>query len=154
MSKDNKKKRRLGKLQPRYKFFLNPYKNARFTRCPECDKPTRTRKEPFFIHVDPKEPVILNMTARYCERHELLILHKDVVEDLLARVFSQHNPDIIGNDYLILGTIERSYWRQHKQGSAQLGLAFEHLHDFKQVVIYEPEHYGWVPDPKKKGTDT
>jgi hypothetical protein len=27
---------------------------------------------------------------------------------------------------------------------------FENLHDFKQVVVFEPVHYGWVPDKSHK----
>ena len=29
--------KQLGKLPPRYHFFLNPYQDVRFTRCPRCD---------------------------------------------------------------------------------------------------------------------
>ena len=28
---------RPGQQPPRYTFFLNPYTDARFTRCPKCD---------------------------------------------------------------------------------------------------------------------
>ncbi len=36
----NQKKKtttQLGKQPPRYRFFLNPYEDMRFTRCPQCD---------------------------------------------------------------------------------------------------------------------
>jgi len=46
-------KPRFGELPPRYTFVLNPYTDYRFTRCPNCDQPTRLRKFVLFIHVDP-----------------------------------------------------------------------------------------------------
>lgn len=135
---------RIGRLEPRFVFFLNPYRDERFTRCPECGKPTRTRKEPFFIHIDPMEPVVLNMTGRYCPQCDVLILHQDVVEDLLVRALEPHKPEVIGHDYLIVGTLDRAAWRG-RGSEPTLGPAIEQLHDFKEVVRFEAEHGGWVP---------
>ena len=47
-------KPKFGGLLPRYTFVLNPYTDYRFTRCPNCDQPTRLRKFVLFIHVDPE----------------------------------------------------------------------------------------------------
>jgi hypothetical protein len=145
-----KEKTRLGELLPRHTFFLNPYPDQRFTRCPGCDEKTKARKKPFLIHIDPMELMLLNMTGRYCETCDLIILHKDVVEDLMARAFALHNPSVIGNEYLIIGTVESSYWRKYK-GKATMGPAFENLHDFEKVVVYEviPAHWG----PAEPGED-
>ena len=144
MSK-RKKATRIGKLEPRFAFFLNPYTDCRFTRCPGCEKRMRTRKEPFFIHVDPREPVVLNMTARYCPDCDLLILHRDVVEDLLVKAVEPYKPGVIGNDYLIIGTLERSLWRKHGS-QLTLGPVLEQLHDFRDFVRYEVEPHGWLPN--------
>jgi hypothetical protein len=143
-----KKKTRLGALQPKYRFFLNPYQDVRFTNCPQCDRQTKVRKHPFFIHIDPTQPMLLNMSGRYCPHCDLLILHQDKVEELLAAVMLQHNPELIGNEYLIIGTVERGAWREGKQQPQHLKKALDNLHQFKEVVIFEPEHYGWVPDEK------
>jgi hypothetical protein len=131
-----KKKFQLGKLPPAYTFFLNPYRDERFTRCPKCQATMLARKKPFLIHIDPRVLMLLNMTGRYCPRCELIILHKDRVEDLLTRAFERAAPSIIGNDYLIIGTVEPAYWRKSK-GKAGAPEVFEHLHDFKEVVIFE-----------------
>jgi len=138
-----KRKTQLGKLPPRYKFFLNPYPDERFTRCPECRAATKARKKPFLIHIDPMTLLALNMTGRYCPDCDLIILHQDVLEDLLVRTFEWHDPSVIGNEYLVIGTLERSYWQKHK-GKMAAGPAFDHLHDFEKVVIYEviPAHWG------------
>jgi hypothetical protein len=95
-----KKSPQLGKLLPQYRFFLNPYQDFRFTRCPQCGRTMRNRKHPFFIHIDPQQPVILNMTGKCCSDCDLLILHQDKVEELLAVALMGSNPDVIGNDYL------------------------------------------------------
>ena len=67
MGKKNEKNMpRLGKQPPRYRFFLNPYQDARFSKCPQCENKTGQRKLPLFIHIDPKQPLLLNKTCRSC----------------------------------------------------------------------------------------
>ena len=75
----------------------------------------KARKHPFFIHVDPQQPVVLNMTGKYCPACDLLILHQDKVEELLTVSLARSNPDVIGNEYLVVGTIERKGWRNVRQ---------------------------------------
>jgi len=67
---------RLGKQPPRYRFFLNPYTDVRFTTCPQCRGKTSQRKLPLVIHIDPLQLVALNKTCRYCPRCDLLIAHQ------------------------------------------------------------------------------
>ena len=133
------KRPQLGKLPPRHTFFLNPDSDERFTRCPICRKLTKVRKKPYLIHIDPKQLLVLNVSGRYCPDCDLLILHQDVVEDLMVRAFQERDPSVIGNDYLIIGTVER---RASRQGDAKTALA--NLHDFREVVTFEPEP-GWAP---------
>jgi hypothetical protein len=38
----------------RFRFFLNPYQDVRFSTCPQCANKTGQRKLPLFIHIDPK----------------------------------------------------------------------------------------------------
>ena len=71
---------RLGKQPPRYRFFLNPYADARFMKCPQCVGKTRQRKLPLVIHIDPLQLVSLNKTCGYCPRCDLLIAHRDELE--------------------------------------------------------------------------
>jgi hypothetical protein len=49
---------------------------------------------------------------------------------------NEPDPSIIGNEYLIIGTVEPAYWRKSK-GEASAPKVFEHLHNFKKVVIFE-----------------
>ena len=143
MSKN--KKPQLGKLLPQYRFFLNPYKDFRFTRCPQCDRKMSVRKYPFFIHIDPQQPVVLNMTGKYCSHCDLLILHQDRVEELLPVALMESNPDVIGNDYLVIGTVERKGWREAQKNPYGLKSTLEYLHDFKEYVTFELANYGWGP---------
>jgi hypothetical protein len=136
----------LGKLPPRYTFFLNPYPDLRYTRCPSCDALTKVRKHPFFIHIDPVQPLVLNMSGRFCPDCDLLILHQDQVEHLMASAMQEYDPSIIGNEYLIVGTLERKGWRATQKTPGDLQVVFDHLHDFKEVVIFEPSYWHWAPD--------
>lgn len=136
----------LGKLPPKYTFFLNPYTDARFTRCPLCDGKTQAHKHPFFIHIFPTQPFILNMTGPYCPNCDLLILHKDKLETLLVQAMEQYDPSLIGNDYLVVGTLERKGWREAQKQPGSYDVVFDNLHDFKEVVTLEPVRWGWMKD--------
>lgn len=134
------------KLESKYRFFLNPYEDSRFTKCPQCLGKTKIRKHPFGIHIDPEILLALNMSGPYCPNCDLIILHQDKVETLMVMTFENVAPDIIGNDYLIMGTIERSQWRKSSKIGGTDKEFFENLHAFKEMVTFEPMHYGWLPD--------
>src|SRR2546429_4412382 len=76
---------------------------------------TRQRKLPLFIHVSPAQPVTLNKTCRYCPNCDLLIAHQDEIEDILSRIFTTLEPEIVGNDYLVIGTVEQATWKRTMQ---------------------------------------
>ena len=130
----------LGKQLPLYRFFLNPYHDIRFTSCPQCRSKTRLRKFPLVIHVDPTHTLILGKTCRYCTNCDLLIVHKDQLEEQLAAYFSTTNPEIIGNDYLVMGTLDKPEWKQGMQDPLSMQEMLEHLHDFKEAVTFRLEY--------------
>lgn len=133
-------RKQLGKQPPRYRYFLNPYQDVRFTTCPQCRTKTRLRKFPLVIHVDPMYTIILGKTCRYCVNCDLLIVHQDQLEEQLVEYFSEANPEIIGNDYLVMGTLDRPEWRQGMQDPLTLQEMLEHLHDFKEAVKFTPNY--------------
>jgi phage terminase large subunit GpA-like protein len=139
--KPSQKKAQLGHLPPQHDFFLNPYSDARFTRCPKCDRATKLRKKPLLIFIDMQQPVLLNKTCRYCPDCDLLIAHKDQLDELLAALCLQHFPDLVGKEYFVLGTMERKDW---KEGILEASNVFESVHDFKQQLNFEPARYMWV----------
>ena len=127
----------LGKQPPRYRFFLNPYQDARFTTCPQCGLKTRQRKCPLVIHVHSMPTLILCKTCRYCVTCDLLIAHQDQVEEQLALYVASSRPEITGNDYLLMGTLDRPEWRKGMQDPLSMQEMVEHLHDFKEVVTFQ-----------------
>ena len=137
--KSNRKKLRLGKLSPLYKFFLNPYTDARFTTsCPGCSGKTRQRKLPLAIHVDGWGMLILNKTCRFCPYCELLIAHRDEIEAHLAQLLPRIAPHREGADYLIVGTVERKDWRRGLTDPLTTAEMLEALHDFRDHLHFEP----------------
>lgn len=136
---------RLGKLPPLYRFILNSYTDARFSRCPMCEQKMHQRKVPLFIHVDPFNPIVLGYTCRYCPDCDLLIAHHDQIEALLANLFAELDPSVIGEDYLVIGTVERKAWREGMKQPKGIDDMLAHLHDFKEVLTVEYRPAGWYP---------
>ena len=129
--------RQIGKQPPRYHLFLNLYQDTRFTTCPRCDIKTRLRTFSLVIHVNPASTAILDKTCRFCDTCGLLIVHKDELEKRLATTFMKSDPETIGNDYLIVGTVDRAQLNQARQRPSSFEQVVEYLHDFKEVVKFE-----------------
>jgi len=129
--------RQLGKQPPRYDFFLNTYQDTRFTTCPRCGIKTRPRKFSLVIHVNPGHTTILEKICRFCYACGLLIVHQDQLEEQLATQFMTTNPEAIGNDYQVVGTLERAEWNRGKQELLSFEQVREYLHDFKEVIAFQ-----------------
>jgi len=142
-------KTQLAKLPPLYNCFLNPYRDARFGRCPQCNNKTGQKKVPLVIHVDPHYPLIFNDTCRYCANCDLLIAHKDKIEGYLAQMFSQRIPEAMGNDYLVIGTAEKEYWRDGLENPHPPTDLLDNLHGFKEYRNYTFSG-GWMTDEDYK----
>jgi hypothetical protein len=140
--KDEKDISRLGKQPARYRFFLNPYRDARFSTCPQCSNKTGQRKLPLFIHIEPEQPLLLNKTCRYCLYCDLLIAHKNELDEIITRVFTVLNPEIVGHKYLVIGTLDRADWKRIDQQKLPIQDSIEALHDFKEAVMFKPMG-GW-----------
>ena len=138
------KETRIGELPPQYIFVLNPYPHERFSRCPNCRQPTRLRKLPLFIHVDPMQPIVLNKTCRYCPACDLLIAHRDELEEILSRMFGEEVGDP-GRQFLVLGTVERRAWREGVKRPIDLSDMLGHMRDFREVRAVHVEPGGWRP---------
>jgi hypothetical protein len=128
---------RIGRRPPQYRFVLNPYVDARFTTCPDCNRKMGQRKLPLVIHVEPMNPVALNKTCRYCKHCDLLIAHRDEIEALLSQLFPDRPGPWRPNDYLVLGTMDRAAWRQSLDTSFTTRELVEYLHDFQQVLTIQ-----------------
>jgi hypothetical protein len=136
---------KLGKLKPRYRFALNPHADYRASRCPNCDWLTYARKFALLIHVDPNYPLALGFTCCYCPKCELIIAHQDELEAQLTALFQERDPSIIGNDYLVLGTVELKVWKESLSRPKSIAEILEHAADFKEHVTIEYFPGSWYP---------
>ncbi len=147
MNKQNKIQ--FGHLETKFNFSLNPYPEIRFSKCPVCESKTGQRKVPMLIHIDPKNLIALNYTNRYCQNCDILIGHKHEIEHLLTDLFTQNNPSIIGNNYSIIGTVEKKAW---KKGLIKPQLVHEmlpYVHDFKNYNELRMTMTGWFRKDQK-----
>jgi len=142
----NRVREQFGHLPPKYNFSLNPYSEMRFSKCPDCQNKTGQRKLPLLIHVDPKNLIALNYTNRYCDRCDMLIGHKHEIEHHLTEMFLKINPAVIGNSYLVFGTVEKKAWRENMNQPKPLNEMRQHIHDFKSYQNLRMTIAGWFPE--------
>ncbi len=145
------KKPQFGKLPPKYSFILNPYPDVRVSRCPFCEHKTGQRKIPLLIHVASGPLIALNYTCRYCQACDLLIAHKHAIEHLLTELFRRSNPEAIGNEYLIMGTVEKTAWReglqQQKAIAEMLACVSSFTESYKDLRVTRPGYYKADQEP-------
>jgi len=89
-----------------HRFFLNPYEEHAFTKCPRCHEKTKIRKFPLVIHIEPNQMFLLNKGCRYCPPCDLIIAKQTEIEPLMAAGFEERRPEIVGNEYLVVGTMD------------------------------------------------
>ncbi len=134
----------------RHRFALNPHPDVRFTRCPLCEKPTKQRKFVLAINIQPGTLLALGFTCRYCPGDDLIIAHQDALEAEMAIGIGQRMPDLVGHDYLVLGTVERKVWRKGLHGGeTPMEQAMPALHPFREMLDLPPLRWGWFPDDKR-----
>ncbi len=61
----------------------------------------------------------------------MLIGHKEELEHLLTTMFAQYDPSVIGNDYLIVGAVEKKAWREGLSQPKSVADMLPQAHDFK-----------------------
>jgi hypothetical protein len=128
-----------------HRFFLNPYDFAACTRCPLCDRLTKVRKIPLAIHIEPQTFFVLNKSCRFCEDCDLLIARRQDVEALMAAVFAERDPSIVGNRYEVLGTLSKKDWRDRDKHSLSPKAALERVEFFSEVLNITISPPGWYP---------
>jgi hypothetical protein len=88
----------------------------------------------------------LGKTCRYCARCELIMAHQDELEAQLAHSFSRLAPEVIGNKYMVLGTVEKSIWKRGlKERGNQMNEVLKQTADFKKELDLEVAPGGWYP---------
>jgi hypothetical protein len=128
----------------RFYFFLNPYPDMAFTRCPKCEAKTKQRKLPLVIHVEPHTICVLNKTCRFCPACELVIARQGEIEPMLGALVEQQRHAMALGEYLVLGTLDRADWlagQRHRWSPAQ---TVERAWVFRDQWYFEVTG-GWCP---------
>ncbi len=128
-----------------HRFFLNPYEDAAFTKCPKCESKTMVRKFPLVVHIEADQLFILNKQCRYCIGCDLVIARRSEVESLMAAAFEHRDPAIIGNEYLVVGTLPREVWRVRNNKDIRPADTLHHTRIFRDVWKFELVGSGWGP---------
>ena len=126
-----------------YHFMLNPYPGDRLSGCPACRQKTGQRKLPLVIRVEPGHEILLNYTCRYCTKCDLLMRNKVEIESHLTQIFMANAPQVIGNEYFILGTMERKAWRENMHNQRPLSEMLDQVHPFKEYSEMRRTYGGW-----------
>ena len=127
----------------RYYFFLNPYNDMAFTRCPKCEEKTKLRKHCIVIHIEPKHIFSLNKYCRFCPNCELIIVKQTDLESILTEACEQLAPEIIGNEYFVFGTMDKRDWKDAKIGKIAHDEVLERAYSFKDIWKFEVHPGGW-----------
>ena len=75
-----------------------------------------------------------------------MIAHQDELEHWLAVSLQERAPEIIGNDYFVLGTVDKATWRKQKKESIPMGELPAYLHDFKEYLQISHSPGGWYTE--------
>lgn len=131
-----------------HRFFLNPYEDAAFTKCPKCESKTKVRKFPLVIHIEPDQLFILNKKCRYCVGCDLVIARRSEIEALIDAAFERRDPAIIGSEYLVVGTLPREVWRARDDKGMRPADALDRTHIFRDVWDFKLLGGGWGPSAR------
>ena len=134
----------------RHYFFLNPYKDCAFTKCPKCNNKTKVRKFPLVIHVEPNQLLVLNKNCKYCTNCDLIIVKQSKIETLMSCEFEKVNPSVVGNKYLIFGIFSRSDWQKYSKTLTDPTKAIDQVYVFEDVLTFEVVRGGWYRDDEAK----
>jgi len=82
----------------------------------------------------------------------LIIAKKSELESLMAACFEPSKPQIIGNNYLVMGVAERRDWLEGKKGKMPQGETIERMLVFKDTLNFEPVQAGWYREGENEGS--
>jgi hypothetical protein len=85
-----------------------------------------------------------------CVGCDLIITRKSETEAQMVAGFASRRPEIIGNEYLVFGTLDRKDWRQSLQGNLSQKQTIVRVRIFKDVWNFEVVPAHWAPAPEKR----
>ena len=138
------------KQQTKHYFFLNHYKDSSFTKCPRCNKKTKLRKFPLVIHIEPNQFLVLNKICKYCTECDLIITKQLEIETLMAGRFEKVVPSVVGNKYVVFGTLDKNQWLKYSKTPTDPREVVNQAYIFKDVLKFELAPRGWYKDESLK----
>jgi hypothetical protein len=74
----------------------------------------------------------------------MVIAHKHELDAEMARTMAQIAPQAVGQEYFVLGTVDRKVWQRSLQGEKpSLKEALEHVAQFAKYLDLEVDPGGW-----------
>ena len=70
----------------------------------------------------------------------------------MVACFEQSKPEIIGNNYLVMGVAERRDWLESKKGNISQSETIERVLVFKDVLNFELVRAGWYHEDEIEGS--
>lgn len=124
-------------MKEKYYFFLNPYTDAVFMKCPKCETKTTIRKYCLLIHVEPSQLISINMSCRYCSYCDMIIAKKDKLESILYAVCKENFLDIKENEYLVFGVLNMKDWKKTQKENVYPKTLLKKAYVFKAVWKFD-----------------
>ena len=123
----------MANLPKKYLFCLNPDSNNKVSKCPFCQNATFKRKFPLVIHIDQVAGLLnLGFTCKYCAKCECIVVDKYGLETELTIIFEKREPSCIGNEYMVMGTSDKTYWKKQVKGVSSKSTKSFQLIEFKE----------------------
>ena len=132
--------------QPRHYFWLNPYREMAFTRCPKCEGKTKIRKKRLVIDVLNKTLLLANVTIKYCPECDLITINKDKIENILSQLTFFDERSIRPDDYFIFGTIERTDYNKYLNQGSYSSDCIKLVNPFIDKLLFKIRPAGWYKD--------
>jgi hypothetical protein len=134
---------RFGKLRPRYRFALSPFREVRWSRCPRCEKLMHERKFALLIAFMDGAMLALGKTCRYCTPCEFIVAHQHEIEDEVA-IFRSNHPGHAEGEWFVLGTLERKTWQASLRAQITLDVLREHTSDIRYPMTLSDPRRRWT----------
>jgi hypothetical protein len=90
-------------------------------------------------------PLVLAKTGPYCDSCQLVIAHRDELEDELTTLFTRLAPEVAGGAYAVLGTVELRAWRRGLSAATTLEDVLRHTTPFTATLTVDYVAATWAP---------
>ncbi len=108
-----------------------------------CRGNTFKRKFPLMIMVEDAPFLSLGLTCKYCAKCEFIVAHQHELEVELCIAFEKIAPAKIGNDYQVVGVMDKKAWKKSLKTGLPSGNTMDAVTFFKQYLTLEYSPGGW-----------